>query len=307
MLIVGNRRFLQSPFDSEAELENVVVEHFEEIFGPASLFLPKKLIRTLDGFGTIPDGVVIDLHLRQWFIVEVELASHNVWSHIAPQVAKQLTAVAQRASKQIICELAVDQAKKDKSVLDKFFDEDVAELDVRSFLDRILETPPIVAIPIDGISADLQEWTRIIRFEVKLWLVRKLVERGNASNIVYELPDEYQPTVEVKTENEKGDDGNTVYGVTLQNLLQRGTVKPNDVISMSYRRRGGEPKVYQGTIDKDGFVSVLEDKYPSLSQAAWACIQHAGSSRNTVNGWTAWKHENGKWMYEIRDEYLKNG
>ena len=164
MLIVGNRRFVQANFDSEEELENVVVEYSEDIFGPSSLFIPKRLIRTGDGYGTIPDGIVIDLSLRRWFIVEVELASHSIWSHIAPQVAKQLAAVSQRTSKQVIIDLAVQLAKHDRSILEKFFDEDVAELDVRHFLDQILESQPIVAIPIDNIPADLRDWASMLRY-----------------------------------------------------------------------------------------------------------------------------------------------
>lgn len=304
MLIVNDRRFLSAAFDSEEELESVVVEHSEDVFGPASLFLPKKLIRTRDGFGTIPDGIVIDLLQRRWFIVEAELAVHSVWGHIAPQVAKQLAAASQRPSKQIIIDLAVDQAKQDKSVLDKFLDQDITELDVRHYLDQILETEPIVAIPIDNIPADLREWAQTLRYVVKLWLVRKMVELGNPSNIVYEIPDEYKPSIEIKANVTTVEDGNVVYGVRLQDLLESGAIKAGDTISMTYRRRGGERKNYDGIIENDGSISVLEQSYPSLSQAAWACMQDAGSTRSTVNGWTAWRHENGRVMHEIRDAFL---
>ena len=39
-----------------------------------SVYLPKRLIRTLDDHGTIPDGFIVDIPNRQWFIVEVEVA-----------------------------------------------------------------------------------------------------------------------------------------------------------------------------------------------------------------------------------------
>jgi hypothetical protein len=92
VLILGDRKFIEAAFESEAELEQVVIANSEYLFGPASLYFPKALIRTKDGFGTIPDGFVIDLAARRWFVVEAELGKHSVWSHIAPQVAKQIIA-----------------------------------------------------------------------------------------------------------------------------------------------------------------------------------------------------------------------
>ena len=92
MLILKEINFIQTPFDNEEELENVVIENYEYIFGPNSFYLPKKLIKTGDGTGTIPDGFAIDLENKKWFIVEAELLKHSVWSHIAPQVSKQIIA-----------------------------------------------------------------------------------------------------------------------------------------------------------------------------------------------------------------------
>ena len=49
-------------------------------------------------------------------------------------------------------------------------------------------------MPIDGVSADLREWAATsVKLETKLWIVRKHVELGNASNVIYELPEEYKP------------------------------------------------------------------------------------------------------------------
>ena len=90
MIIDGSKKFISAAFTSEEELELIVQANAEYIFGPDSLYLPKSLIRTSGRFGTIPDGFVVDLASRRWFIVEAELAVHSVWSHIAPQVAKRI-------------------------------------------------------------------------------------------------------------------------------------------------------------------------------------------------------------------------
>ena len=61
MIIHSDKKFIEAEFDNEQEIENVVIENAEYFFGASSIFLPKKLIRTRDGFGTIPDGFAIDL------------------------------------------------------------------------------------------------------------------------------------------------------------------------------------------------------------------------------------------------------
>ncbi|MDZ7680152.1 MAG: hypothetical protein U5J63_00230 [Fodinibius sp.] len=58
MLILNDRKFIESPFDNEAELEQVIVDRHEHIFGPSSIYLPKKKIEKL---GTVPELFPMDL------------------------------------------------------------------------------------------------------------------------------------------------------------------------------------------------------------------------------------------------------
>ena len=75
---------------------------------------------------------------------------------------------------------------------------------------------------------------------------------------------------------------------------------------MKYKPRTGELKVYKGTINSDGSISVLNRSFSSLSYAALACITDAGSNRKTVNGWTSWKNSDGFTLAELREKYFKN-
>ena len=178
MLVSDNRRFIQAPFSSEEELEQAVFDNAEYIFGPSSIYFPKALIRTREGVGTIPDGIVVDLSSRQWFVVEAELSRHSVWSHIAPQVAKQLVAATQPSSRQLLIEMAVERAREDEQVMEIFADENIDTIDIRRVLDEILETEPIIGMPIDSVSNDLREWAATLKTDVRLWIVKKYVEFG---------------------------------------------------------------------------------------------------------------------------------
>jgi hypothetical protein len=187
MIIFGQSKFISAPFNSEAELERVVQANAEYIFGPDSIYLPKSLIRTSEGTGTIPDGFVIDLATRRWFIVEAELSVHNVWTHIAPQIAKQVIAATQPGSRRALTELVVNRVKENANFREKFEEREIHEIDIRQVLAEIFESKPIVGIPIDEVGPDLREWAQTLRNEVKLWVIRKLVEFGNADNVIYEI------------------------------------------------------------------------------------------------------------------------
>ncbi len=127
MLISGKGKFVKSPFVSENELKKMAIENADYFFGPSSFCLSKELISTRDGFEEIPDGFAVDIANRQWFIVNANLAKHNVWSHIAPQVAKQLIAANRSTTKQLLIEFIIQQVQEDNNIMQKFNDDGYGE------------------------------------------------------------------------------------------------------------------------------------------------------------------------------------
>lgn len=99
MQITKSIRYIQAPFDSEEELEQVVIDNYEYIFGLCAIYLPRGLVLTSDGFGAIPDDFAFYLSKEKWFFVESEIVKHNIWNHIAPQVEKQITTDSKPESK----------------------------------------------------------------------------------------------------------------------------------------------------------------------------------------------------------------
>ena len=305
MIIHGTKKFISAAFDSEKELEGVVQVNAEYIFGPDSIYLPKSLIRSPEGFGTIPDGFAVDLSSRQWFIIEAELAAHSVWTHIAPQVAKQIIAASQPASRRILTEVVVNRVKEDMALRERFEELGIPEIDIRQVLTDIFERKPIVGIPIDHVGADLREWAQTLRTEVKLWVVRKLVEFGNPQNVLYEIPEEYKPVLDTTPEAEISTSGYRYYDISVADLIGVGLLSAGQRLAMSYKPRHGDRKLYEAMISPEGELVVMGKSFSAPSYAALLCIQDAGSSRNTVNGWTSWKTENGSTLAELRETFLK--
>lgn len=306
MLIFHDAKFIKSPFDSEAELEQVVVDNYEYLFGPTSFYLPKAKIKTADGVGTIPDGFAIDIGQKKWYLVEAELMHHSVWNHIAPQVTKQILASQQTNTKRILVDLAVEQYQSDPYTKEKFEDLNINTINVRQVVGDILETDPIIGVPIDGVTNDLRDWARTLKYKVKLWVVSKFVEFKKPANIIFEFPEEFKPELDTEEESRPKTANTEIakYDVELNDLLLSQLIAVGEKLTMVYKPRNGQQKRYEAIVLEDGSLGLLGQQFSSPSYAALAGIQDAGSDRKTVNGWTSWKNSQNKTLADMREKLL---
>ena len=158
MLIGDSEQYLKVAFDTEAELEQFVQDNYELLFGSASIYVPQQRITTSGGKATIPDAVVVDLESGRWYVVEVELARHGTWEHIAPQVSKQLAAVSNAATQESIVTEALAAVRESEDLKEALSEFGIKEFGLHGRIAEILKSLPTVAIPIDKIPDDLEEW-----------------------------------------------------------------------------------------------------------------------------------------------------
>ena len=304
MIILQDKKLIETNFANEQEIEDLTIANSEHFFGPSSVLIPKAKIKTTDGAGTIPDGFAIDLASRTWFIVEAELGHHSVWTHIAPQVTKQLLAAGRAETRQLLTEILVQMVTNDSQVEEKFDEEGIKQIDIRKVLGEIFEKPPIIGMPIDKVTNDLREWAETLKNDVRLWIVRKYSLFGDQSVVAYDIPEEYRPALDTSDNTKKSKSGIQTFDVLLSDLVTSGFVNVGDIIVHSYKPRGGKKQTFKGSILEDGSISVLDQSYTSPSYAALACIQAAGSERTTVNGWTSWRTHDGKLLSQVRADFL---
>ena len=297
MIVSASEKYFRTPFVDEAEIEKVVKDYAEYLFGSSILFLPKSKIRTVGGAGTIPDGFVVDVESEEWFMVEAELASHGTWQHIAPQVSRPLTAVDSQATRETILRVTLDLVKNDSGAADVFSDLGISQLDIHGKLQAILKKAPTVAIPIDGVPSDLQSWARTLKFDVKIWVIEKY-QSLDGKTIFYSIPDENVPTI--ATGMRHGQSTSTAvarWSQPYQEVMQAGLIKEGQKVLLEYGPRGKPKQTFEGFLRKEGVE--IEGKVMSLSAAAVYCIRQAGSPRETANGWLMWKTEDGTYLNEF--------
>ncbi len=85
-------RFSERQYSKESEIEKLVVDNANTLFGQGSIYInAKKKIDNKALGGVIPDGFLFNLtdtDNPEFYIVEVELSKHSFFNHIFPQVTK---------------------------------------------------------------------------------------------------------------------------------------------------------------------------------------------------------------------------
>lgn len=279
----------------------MVFNHFERFFGPNSFYLPKSTIKDFQGTGTIPDCYAINIPERAWYIVECELSKSGVWQHIAKQTAKQIVSTQQFTTKKILL-VAMDQLTENDQINEMFIDEEISEIEIIHVLSDILREDPTIGITIDEINDDLRDWATSLALDVKIWIVKKYVEFGNEKNVIYELPEEYQPEIETKKEkyfNERKV-SITQYDVSILDLINGNYLQVGEDLLMDYKGN-----TFIGTIQEDGSIMTLGQKINSPNYAALFVAQSLGSNRQVMNGWTSWKNKSAVSLHELRERFLE--
>lgn len=248
MIVAGKNRYFRAPFDNEAEIESVVTEYAEYLFGSSIISIPKSKITTIGGAGTIPDGFVIDVESEEWFVVEAELAVHGTWQHIAPQISKQLTAVHSQGTRDLILKLAMELVKSDQNTAAVFAELDIPQLEIHGKLQTILKKSPTIAIPIDAVPSDLQEWARTLKFEVKIWVIEKY-KSHNEQSIFYSLPDENVPTLTTNT-NKGQQSLVSRLSQPYQDVMEAGLIHDGQTVYLEYGPRGEQKMEFTGILRK---------------------------------------------------------
>lgn len=303
MIVSGSEKYFRAPFDNEAEIEKVVKDYAQYLFGSSILLVPKAKITTMGGTGTIPDGFVVDVESEEWFMVETELASHGTWQHIAPQISKQLAAVDSQSTRDSILKITLDLVKCDQAAADVFADLGISQLDIHGKLHAILKKAPTIAIPIDSVPSDLQSWAKTLKFNVKIWVIEKY-QSLDGTTIIYSVPEENVPTIVTgATHGQIASTAATRWSQPYQDVMQAGLISEGQKVLLEYGPRGHTKKTFEGFLRKEG---VEVGKVMSLSAAAVYCIQKAGSQRQTANGWIMWKTEDGVYLNEFYNQAYSN-
>lgn len=146
-------------YENEAEYERLIVENAEIIFGSQGIYFDiKKMIGKPKEGATIPDGYYLDLKFHDdptLYFVEIELESHDVYSHIGEQVLR--FAISSDISKHKIKTIILDDINKDPIKQDKinnFLKTSAKFRNVNELLDKLIFEKEVAVIIVINEASD---------------------------------------------------------------------------------------------------------------------------------------------------------
>lgn len=190
--------YLPYRYKLEKELENIVIENIEKIFSSSVFFLGKKIIESATNIKAVPDGFIIDLIRKKWYLIEIELAIHSPYEHIIPQLTK-FSAI-------------IKNQKKKKNLLDSFYEEiknheKITLLEIKGELYKALtdtiERDPELVVIIDEKTKRFEEALSALSdlFNSKVKIVEfKTYKRKNTNDCIHVFNTLFESEIELKPE-----------------------------------------------------------------------------------------------------------
>ncbi len=195
---LNNEIFEQVIYSREDEFERLVVKNAETIFGEKAIYIDaKKKINTLALGGTIPDGFLIDLSDLddpQFYLVEVELQSHDFFKHIFPQITRFFAFYKDSKQRYKLVE-TIFAFLKDNFTNDMVLAKKIANIiksnEVYKFLKDTIDNSQNILIVIDGAKSEFEEiiktytdtWGKMVKVQIVSHF-----QRNNDSILTVEPP-----------------------------------------------------------------------------------------------------------------------
>jgi len=187
LVFYKDKQYSDSEFDKESDFEREIVTNSKLFFGRDSILIDaKKKIETKSLGNSIPDGFLFDLSDKdnpEFYLVEVELAKHDFFNHIFPQITKFFGFFKNTTNQANLVEKIFKIITNDQE-LKKEFKKYLGEREIYKFLKDTIENNPNILLVLDGEKSELPEITETYSDTwgkmVKQMQIKKYTNGGDA-------------------------------------------------------------------------------------------------------------------------------
>lgn len=195
-LFTYNKTFNELQFEKEYDFEREVVNNSKLFFGSKSIYIDaKRKIETKSLGNSIPDGILFDLSDKanpEFYLVEVELAKHDFYNHIFPQITKFFGFYKNPKSLNELVEKIFHIVNKDDE-LTKEFKTHLGNKEIYKFIKDTIEKSQNILLILDNEKKELPEITETYTDTwgkmVKVILVKKFILK---KEVIYTMHPEFE-------------------------------------------------------------------------------------------------------------------
>ncbi len=214
-IFVNGQTYSEKSFDNEEALERLVASNSKLLFGSETIYIDaKKKLEAKALGGTIPDGFLfnlVDPDNPEFYLIELELVSHDFFNHIFPQITKFFAFFKNPKSQKDLIDKIYSIVLRDDGLRDSF-KKFLGPKEVFKFLTEVIENSPNILLILDGEKAELPEimdtysdtWGKM----VKMLQFRQFI---NGDSAVYTIDPEFQDIDYAPAAGQKANDANGGY------------------------------------------------------------------------------------------------
>lgn len=195
-LYKDDSKFVAKKFEREKELEDVVVGNSDLFFGKDTIYIDaKKKIGSLSLGKTIPDGFLFDLRDMtnpDFYLVEIELSSHDFLKHIFPQITRFFAFYNNRTRRAELVE-KIFSIVNTTPPFKRRFKKYLGEKEVYKFIKDLVDDSQNILLLMDG---DIPELPEIMGTYTDTWgkmVKRLLLEKSVCGEeVIYRLEPDFE-------------------------------------------------------------------------------------------------------------------
>lgn len=229
-IILKDREYSLYDFDNEAEFEKAVIANQKYLFGKDSVYIDVKKKIGKDNHRGIPDAFLIDFYnikKPQLYIVENELASHDVYAHISEQIVRFSTSTVTSANQiRDMLIKAIESKRETKREIEKYLPQTVFKT-VTELMLFLTENDVKIVIAINEVTADLNLAFKIFRNPPDVVLLQRYFCKSDISYYYEPMREEIEDIEKERTQTGKAVDFDTVVCAAFEDGFKHAYLENN--------------------------------------------------------------------------------
>lgn len=244
ILVVDGITYRLSVPEDERQLEEMVKDQSKKIFGEdAEYFDLKKKITSESGISSIPDGYVIDLSRRVWYVVEVELHKHPLHEHITSQINKFYVGIKNLSAQRELVNVLYKEIVGNKIRKDTV-ERKIGSTEIKGFLYDLINNDPQIVVIIEEMGKKVEEACSGLKAEPAI-IEFKTFAQEDAPNIRAHLFEPLRATSAAQT-------APSSTGISKKSYSER------NLVSFVEKEQTEEPQIESSKEGPQGLLQVLE-------------------------------------------------
>jgi len=181
LILIDGVKYRLMDYENEEELKEIVKEHTKEIFGVGSIYFDIKS-RMISGNEIMsePDGYLIDFMSNTFWIVEIELSTHDLYKHIVEQLTRFINNIKDAENQKMVTDKLYSYIKSD-AVVESQIRKTIGSRDLHDYISQLISDcskDPNVIVVIDKLREDVEKACKTLKHEPFLVELKTFVREG---------------------------------------------------------------------------------------------------------------------------------